>query len=155
MQKSVQENFIPFDAKDWKLGVVVARFNRHITDVLYQSALTRAQEYQIQSDSIRTIKVAGAIEIPLVLAQMARSGQFNALLALGCVIKGATPHFEYVASFVTDGVLRVQLDNNMPVGFGILTCDTEAQALERSELGGDFLDAVLHQTKALMAFASK
>lgn len=149
MQQAKQAEFVPFDASDWKVGIVVAQFNYHITDALHQSALARAVDYKIQPDNIQTIKVAGSIEVPLALQQMAASGRFQALLAIGCIIKGATPHFDYVAKFVTEGILRVQLDHQMPIGFGVLTCDTEDQAQVRSHLGGEHLDAVLQQAQAL------
>lgn len=152
MQKASRGNPKPFDAHDWRLGIVVAEFNKHITDELLQSAQSRAADYKFGSDRIDIIKVAGSIEIPLVLAKMAATKRYTALLALGCVIKGETPHFDYVCKFVTEGILRVQLDCGVPVGFGILTCNDEAQAKARVSLGGEFLDAALHQAKVLKDF---
>ena len=149
MQQAKQGQFNLFDASDWKLGIVVAQFNKSITDQLKHSALQRASEYQMPSDNITVVDVAGAVEIPLVLQILAKTGKYNALLAIGCVIKGATPHFDFVCSFVTDGVLRVQLDHNIPIGFGILTCNNESEAQERANIGGDHLDAVMHQTLAI------
>ncbi|MES2971772.1 MAG: 6,7-dimethyl-8-ribityllumazine synthase [Patescibacteria group bacterium] len=149
MQKAQQAELTPFDASEWQLGVVVAQFNNHITDQLYQSAIRRAADYKLSPEAIKTVKVAGSVEMPLVLQHLAKTGRFQALLAIGCVIKGDTPHFDYVCSFVTSGILRVQLDHNMPIGFGVLTCETEAQALERAQLGGEHLDAVLQQAKVL------
>jgi 6,7-dimethyl-8-ribityllumazine synthase len=149
MQQAKQGDFQPFTAKDWKLGIVVAEFNKHITSQLLNSALARAKEYGIAESSITIKKVAGAVEIPLVLQSMAKSGDYDVLLAIGCVIRGATPHFEYVCKFATEGVLRVQLDNDMPIGFGVLSCDDEQQAQERAHLGGEHLDAVMHQAKVM------
>lgn len=149
MQQAEQGEFKPFNAADWKLGIVVAQFSKPITDQLLQSALQRASEYQIPTDNITVTHVAGAVEIPLMLQSMARSGKYQVLLAIGCVIKGATPHFDYVCKFVTDGILRVQLDNTMPIGFGILTCNNMAEAQERSGLGSEHLDAVMHQAMAI------
>lgn len=149
MQHAKQADFKPFDAHDWKIGIVVAQFNRHITEKQYQSALEMAEKYNIASENITTIRVAGAIEIPLALQKLAASGQYDALLALGCIIQGETPHFDYVAKFVTEGILRVQLDNSISIGFGILTCNDEKQALERITLAGDHLQAALQQVQAL------
>ncbi|HSW37118.1 MAG TPA: 6,7-dimethyl-8-ribityllumazine synthase [Candidatus Saccharimonadales bacterium] len=151
MQKAKRSLFEPFDASKWCLGIVVADFNAHITDALYQSALQRATDYHLPVSNIDTVRVAGSIEIPLVLQTLAKTGRYQALLAIGCVIRGETPHFDYVCQFVSEGVLRVQLDHDMPIGFGVLTCNNEAEALARTGLGGEHLDAVLHQAKALEA----
>lgn len=149
MQKAQQADFKPFDASDWKVGIVVAQFNRHITGELLQSALKRADDYNIKAVNITTYQVAGSVEVPLVLQTMAESKKYDALLAVGCVIRGATPHFEYVCKFVSEGVLRVQLGWKQPIGFGVLTCNDEAEAKERAHLGGEHLDAVMHQAKIL------
>ena len=149
MQTAKTATFKPFDAKDWKIGIVTAQFNTDITSQLQQSALERAAGYGITVENIEVIPVAGAVEIPLVLQSLAQSKKYNALLAIGCVIEGDTPHFDYVCKFVTEGILRVQLDNSMPVGFGVLTCHDHAQAESRAHLGAEHLDAVLHQAKAM------
>lgn len=149
MSQAQQADYQPFNAGEWRLGIVVAQFNRHITDELYQSALKRAAEYNLHEESIDTIKVAGAVEIPLVLQRLAQTGKYNVLLAIGCVIRGETPHFDYVSKFVTEGVLKVQLSHDMPIGFGVLTCDNEEQAQARIKLGADHLDAVMHQANVL------
>jgi 6,7-dimethyl-8-ribityllumazine synthase len=149
MQKAQKAEFEPFDAGGWRIGLVVAQFNQHITSQLQASAVKRAADYKIASDQIDIFPVAGAIEIPLVLQHLAKSGRYNALLAVGCVIKGDTPHFDYVCNFVNNGILRVQLDQSMPIGFGVLTCNDEAQAVSRAELGSEHLDAVLQQARLI------
>ena len=149
MQHAKQADFDTFDASDWKIGIVAAQFNRHVTEKQYQSALKMAEKYKIAPENITTIRVAGAIEIPLALQKLAASEQYDALLALGCIIQGATPHFDYVAKFVTEGILRVQLDNSTSIGFGILTCASEQQAVERTQLAGEHLEAAIQQAKAL------
>lgn len=151
MQAAIRKEFAPFDASEWKIGMVVAQFNHHITEQLYRSAVARAAEYQISAANILTIEVAGAIEIPLALQSLGDRGGYDALLAVGCVINGATPHFEYVCKFVTEGILRVQLDYKLPIGFGVLTCNDESQAQARAHLGGEHLDAVLQLAKSLKA----
>lgn len=149
MQKAQQANFTLFDAHDWRIGIVVAQFNKHITTQLEGSALQRAASYQIDAANIDSFAVAGAVEIPLVLQRLAVNKRYNALLAIGCVINGETPHFEYVCRLVTDGILHVQLEHNTPIGFGVLTCNNEAQAQARASLGGEHLDAVLQQARLL------
>lgn len=143
----------PFNAKEWKVGIVVADFNKDITTSLLVSAQKRAVDYGINDANITVTHVAGAVEIPLVLQAMAKSENYNVLLAIGCVIKGETPHFDYVCKFVTDGVLRVQLEESMPIGFGILTCNNKEEAQARMDLGSDHLDAVMHQANAIKQLA--
>lgn len=149
MQKAVVGDFEPFDASKWHVGIVVAQFNAHITNKLLDGALKRAAVYKIPKANIEIIKVAGSIEIPLALQHLAKSDRFNALMAIGCVIRGETPHFDYVCQMVSDGVLQVQLDQGYPIGFGVLTCDNEKQALDRVELSAGHLDAALHLAKSL------
>lgn len=149
MRNSLQADFSPFDASAWKVGIVVTQFNRHITDALKDGALKRARDYGLSKENVNVFAVAGAIEIPLVLQELAKTGAYDALLAIGCVIKGDTPHFDYVCRFVTDGILKVQLEQGMPIGMGVLTCNTEEQALARASLGGDHLDAVMHQARVI------
>lgn len=143
-----------FDASNWRIGIVVAQFNNDITKQLEISATDRASGYNIKDENIDIARVAGAIELPLVLQQMAKSKKYDALLAVGCVIEGDTPHFTYVCQFVTEGILRVQLDHSMPIGFGVLTCRTKEQAASRANLGSEHLDAVLHQAKILKSMKS-
>lgn len=149
MRQAETGDFQPFDASQWKIGIVVAQFNREITESLLGSALERAGQYNIPSENITVIKVAGCAEIPLALQLLTDSGDYTALLAIGCVIRGETPHFDYVNKFVCEGILRVTLDNKIPVGFGILTCDSIAQAKARSALSAEHLDAALHLAQAL------
>ena len=149
MQKAKQADFKPFDASSWKIGIVTAQFNSDITHKLQQSAIKRAASYKISQDNIDVVPVAGAVEIPLVLQQMAKTGEYNALLAIGCVIRGETPHFDFVCKYAADGILRVQLDESIPIGFGILTCNNIDEALARTDLGAEHLDAVLQQAQSI------
>lgn len=151
MQNTIKGDIKTFDAKDWKIGIVTAQFNSHITGALQESAIARATEYGISKDAIDVVAVAGCAEIPLVLQQMAQSKKYDVLLAIGCVIKGDTPHFDYVCKFVTEGILRVQLDESVPIALGVLTCNTEEQAEERKHLGGEHLDAVMQQKQAMLS----
>lgn len=138
-----------FNAGDWKIGIVVAQFNRLITNNLLKSATDRAAEYSIRKENIDTFKVPGSIEIPLVLQKLAKTNKYDALLAIGCIIKGDTPHFRYVCNMVSEGVLSVQLEYSIPVGFGVLTCNNEQQAIDRENTGSEHMDAVLQQAKVI------
>ncbi len=154
MQSAKMADFKPFDATNWKIGVVVSQFNQDISEALCGSLLARAQEYNLQPNNISVFRVAGCVEVPLVLQQLAISKQYDVLIALGCVIKGDTPHFDYVCKFVTEGVLRVQLDQNIPIGFGILTCNNYKEATARRELGRQFLDAAMQQASTIRSIQS-
>ena len=151
MQNTIKGDVKTFDAKGWKIGIVTAQFNSHITGELQESAIARAADYGIDKEAIDITEVAGCAEIPLVLQHMARTKKYNVLLAIGCVIKGDTPHFDYVCKFVTEGILRVQLDESIPIALGVLTCNTEGQAEERKHLGGEHLDAVMQQKHAMLS----
>jgi 6,7-dimethyl-8-ribityllumazine synthase len=137
-----------FNASDWKIGIVVSSFNQDITNSLYQSALKRAVDYKIKEENITTINVAGAAEIPLALQKLAKTNEYDALLAIGCVIQGDTPHFDYVCKIATEGILAVQLTYDIAIGYGLLTLSTLGQAEERKNLGGDHLDAAIQLAQA-------
>jgi 6,7-dimethyl-8-ribityllumazine synthase len=154
MLKAEQGKFNPFNANEWRVAIVVAQFNYSITNSLMESALNRAEAYNLTRDKIDIHKVAGAIELPLVLKSLAESKKYDALLAIGCVIEGDTPHFKYVCKYVTEGILSVQMESNSPIGFGVLTCASEEQARARMNLGGDHLDAVLQQAYLLKNLSS-
>lgn len=113
-----------------RLGIVATRWHRVITDQLVERALAAAKA--AGTDQPTVVRVAGAIELPLIAQALAK--QHDAVVALGVVIRGGTPHFEYVCDAVTIGLSRVALDESTPVGNGVLTCDTEAQALDRCGL---------------------
>jgi 6,7-dimethyl-8-ribityllumazine synthase len=121
------------EGRRFRVGIVISRFNQEITRQLLTGALDVLREKGVQDGDIETVWVPGAFEIPLVAQRMARSGQFHGLLALGCVIRGETPHFEYISSAATDGVARVTLETGVPVGFGVLTTETVEQARDRSD----------------------
>ena len=122
----------PVDAKGITLGVVATRWHEQVTDALVDSALRTAQECGVEEPCV--VRVSGAIELPVVAQALA--ARYDAVVALGLVLRGGTPHFEYVCDSVTAGLTRVALDARTPVGNGELTCDTEQQALDRSGLPG-------------------
>ncbi|CUI16842.1 riboflavin synthase, beta subunit [Candidatus Protochlamydia naegleriophila] len=128
-----------------RIGIVVARFNDMITHSLLQGALDTLERHGISSQSISVAWVPGAFEIPLIAKKMAHSGQFDAIICLGAVIRGATPHFDYVAGQAASGVANLSLETNLPVIFGVLTTDTIEQAIERAgtKAGNKGSDAAL------------
>ena len=115
-----------------RFGIVVARFNEFITSKLLAGALDALSRHGVPDDAVTVAWVPGAYEIPLIAKKMAQSGQYDAIIALGCVIRGATPHFEYIATEAAKGVGMVMLETGVPVMFGILTTDSIEQAVERA-----------------------
>ncbi|OQY09466.1 MAG: 6,7-dimethyl-8-ribityllumazine synthase [Fusobacteriia bacterium 4572_132] len=118
--------------KGLKIGIVVARFNSFITSKLLEGALDVLRRHGTEENNIEVVWVPGAYEIPLVSKKMAESTKYHAVIALGAVIRGATPHFDYVSAEVSKGVASVSLETGVPVIFGVLTTDTIEQAIERA-----------------------
>lgn len=141
--KIEQEKPNIFDASRFKVGIVVSRFNEEITEKLLTSALATIREFKVREKNIKVVKVPGSVEIPFVLQKLAKSRKYNCLVALGAVIKGETDHYAYVCKMVQEGVLRVMLDYEIPVGFGVLMTDTQARAEARVENGGGAAVAAL------------
>lgn len=115
-----------------KVGIVVSRFNELLGSRLLSGAQDALVRHGVEADDIDTAWVPGAFEIPFVADKLAKSGRYDAVIALGVVIRGGTPHFEYVAAEVSKGIAKVALDSGVPVMFGIITADTIEQAVERS-----------------------
>jgi 6,7-dimethyl-8-ribityllumazine synthase len=144
--------FKVFNASNYRIGIVVSEFNSDVTEGMLARATEKLGEYSVQQSNIVVHRVPGSVEIPLVLNTMAKSKKFDCLIALGVVMRGETAHFDYVCNIVTDGVLRVMLDHSIPVGFGIVTCDTTEQAKARLSFGSHAVEAVLQQSKILMDY---
>jgi 6,7-dimethyl-8-ribityllumazine synthase len=115
-----------------KVGIVVSRFNELLSNRLLDGAKDALARHGVEEDAVDVAVVPGSFEIPLVAKHLADSGRYDAVIALGVVIRGGTPHFEYVASEVSKGVAKVALDSGVPVSFGIVTADTIEQAVERA-----------------------
>ena len=139
-----------FDASGLKVAVVAASWHDQVMDGLVAGAERAMAAYGIEDPEI--IRVPGTFELPVVAAALARA-EYDAVVALGVVIRGGTPHFDYVCSAATDGLTRVSVDHAMPVGFGVLTCDTEAQALDRAGLEGSAEDKGWEATAAALETA--
>ena len=121
-----------YDASDVSFGLAVSRFNTTITERLLDGALDTLQRHGVDMDRVTVAWCPGAFELPLVAKRMAESGSYDAVICLGVVIRGDTPHFELVAGEVASGTTRASLDTGMPVTFGVLTTDTLEQAIERA-----------------------
>lgn len=124
------------DGTDLRIGIVQARFNEKLTDQLAQSCLAELEALGVAAKHIRHITVPGALEVPVALNAMAQSDRYDALVALGCIIRGETYHFELVANESGAGVSRVSLDHEIPIANAILTVENEAQAWARAEEKG-------------------
>jgi 6,7-dimethyl-8-ribityllumazine synthase len=118
--------------KGLKFGIVVGRFNEFISTRLLDGALDNLKRHDVDEDDVEVAWVPGAFELPLVAQRMAASRRYDALICLGAVIRGGTPHFDYVASEAAKGIAKVSLDSGVPVIFGVLTTDTIEQAVERA-----------------------
>jgi len=127
----------PVDCHDLRVAVVAACWHEQVTEGLLAGARRALADYRIEAPVV--VRVPGSFELPVVTQAIAQQG-FDAVVALGVIIRGGTPHFEYVSSAATDGLTRVALDTGTPIGFGLLTCDDEQQALDRAGLEGSHED---------------
>jgi 6,7-dimethyl-8-ribityllumazine synthase len=136
-------------ANDVRLGIAAIRWHLHITERLLERSLAAAKEAGIAEPTV--VRVPGSVELPVVCQQLAH--QHDAVVALGVVIRGGTPHFEYVCDSVTAGLTRVALDESTAVGNGVLTCDTEQQALDRAGFDDSVEDKGFEATAAALETA--
>lgn len=121
-----------FDGTGLRIGIVASRFNDMITARLVDGALDRLRRSGVPEKSTDICWVPGAFEVPRAVKEMAATGRYDGVIALSAVIRGATPHFEYVASEISKGIARLSLDADVPVTFGVITADTIEQAIERA-----------------------
>ena len=119
-------------SKDKKYAIVVARFNHFITDRLVEGCLDTLQRHEVKDEEISIVRVPGAFEIPLAAKKLAKKDDVDAVICLGAVIRGDTPHFDYVCAEVSKGVAQVGLESEKPVIFGVVTTDTIDQAVQRA-----------------------
>ena len=140
----------PVDCSDLRVAVVAASWHTEVMDGLLAGAERALDDHQVGESTV--VRVPGTFELPVVAAALAEEG-YDAVVALGVVVRGGTPHFEYVCSAATDGLTRVALDHRTPVGFGVLTCDTDAQALDRAGLPGSKEDKGYEATAAALLTA--
>ena len=119
-------------AKGLKFCIVISRFNEFITGKLLDGAKDALVRHGVKEEDIDIVKVPGSFEIPLIAKKMAAKETYNAVICLGTVIRGATPHFDYISAEVSKGIATVSMETGVPVAFGVLTCDTIEQAIERA-----------------------
>ncbi len=139
-------------------ALIVSRFNRFITDKLMEGAVDAFARHGGNTGDLDVIWVPGAFEMPLAARRLAQSGRYDGLVALGAVIRGATPHFEYLCSTVSSGLAGVSVETGVPVGFGLLTTDTMEQAIERAgskagNRGGDAMLSAVEMVNLLKAIS--
>jgi 6,7-dimethyl-8-ribityllumazine synthase len=140
----------PVDCHDLRIAVVAASWHEQVMDGLIAGAHRACSDFKVEAPSV--VRVPGTFELPVAAAALAAQG-YDAVVALGVVIRGGTPHFEYVCSAATDGLTRVALDHQTPIGFGVLTCDDDAQALDRAGLEGSKEDKGYEATAAALRTA--
>lgn len=120
------------NAQGMKIAIVASRFNDFIVQHLVEGAIDYLTRHGASPDDITVIRVPGAYELPIVCKKLAAFSQYSGIIALGAVIRGSTPHFDYVCAEASKGIAQVSLQSGLPVGFGLLTCDTLEQAIERA-----------------------
>ena len=141
----------PIDCHDVRVAVLAASWHEQVMDGLVAGAMRALDDFKVEAPGV--VRVPGSFELPVVAAALADKG-YEAIVALGVVIRGGTPHFEYVCSSATDGLNRVALDHGVAIGFGLLTCDTEAQALARAGLPGSEEDKGYEAASAALVTAT-
>ncbi|GAB3377057.1 6,7-dimethyl-8-ribityllumazine synthase [Spongiibacter taiwanensis] len=129
MMKTIEGNFT---AASGKFAIVVGRWNSFVVESLLEGALDALRRHGVAEDNVTIVRAPGAFEIPLVCQKVAEQKQYDAIIALGAVIRGGTPHFEYVAGECTKGLAQVSMQHGVPVAFGVLTVDSIEQAIERA-----------------------
>ncbi len=139
-----------FDSHDLRVAVVAASWHDDVMAGLLSGAHRALVDHRVEGAPV--VRVPGSFELPVVAAALAHKG-YEAIVALGVVIRGGTPHFEYVCTSATDGLNRVAIDHGVAIGFGLLTCDTEEQALDRAGLEGSSEDKGYEATEAALATA--
>lgn len=120
------------DGRGLSIGIVVSRFNEEVTADLLKGALSALADYGVDRERIEVFRVPGAFEIPVAIRKVLETGRFDGVIALGAVIRGETPHFDYISDSVTRGVGQIALETRTPIGFGVLTTDTVQQAVDRA-----------------------
>jgi 6,7-dimethyl-8-ribityllumazine synthase len=125
-----------YSAEGLRFGIVVSRFNSFITERLLAGALDALERGGAQASQIEVVRVPGSFELPIAALKLARTARFDALIAIGCVLRGETSHYDYVCSETARGLQLAQIDSGVPIAFCVLTCDTLEQAIDRAGLKG-------------------
>jgi len=146
------------DGNGMRVGVVVSRFNSLITERLLEGAMDRLLRSNVSEDTIDVCRVPGAFEVPKAAQAMAKTGRYDGIIALSAVIRGATPHFDFVANEVSKGLAMINLQTDVPVTFGVITADTVDQAIERAgtkagNKGAQAAESLIEMVNVLRALA--
>jgi 6,7-dimethyl-8-ribityllumazine synthase len=152
-----QQTSLSFDASPWRVAVVAARFNAALVNQLIEGATRAWRAHGGDASELIVVRVPGAFELPLAALKFAACGEYHAVIALGCVIRGDTPHFDYVAGECARGLMDAGLAGGVPVIFGVLTTENQAQAEERASptrmnKGGESMEAALEMIELLAPF---
>ena len=137
------------ETRGLRVATVVARFNQHVTQLLEDGVVATLAAHGVAGDDAPVFRVPGAFELPVVAKRLAESGRWDAVICIGAVIRGDTPHFDYVAGECAAGTMRAQLDTGVPVVFGVLTTDTVEQARERLDKGAEFAATAVEMVQLL------
>jgi 6,7-dimethyl-8-ribityllumazine synthase len=153
MTRIIEGNIV---AKGLKFCIVASRFNDFISGKLIEGAVDALKRAKAAEEDITIVRVPGAFEIPVVAKKIAKSGKYHAIICLGAVIRGATPHFEYISAEVSKGIAQVALETETPIAFGVITADTLEQAIERagSKSGNKGWDAAISAIEMANLFKS-
>lgn len=143
------------NATGLRFGIVASKFNKVVASRLLDACLGTLRSCGVKANDIAVIRVPGAFEIPVVAKSLARSGRFDAVICLGAVIRGETPHFDYIAAEAGRGIMQASLDTGVPVVFGVLTTDTVAQAIERADANKDNRGAEAAKTALEMGWVMR
>ncbi|OUU79769.1 MAG: 6,7-dimethyl-8-ribityllumazine synthase [Gammaproteobacteria bacterium TMED78] len=145
MEKKIKIISGQFDKRGLRIGIVASKFNDFIVDKLLSGAIESLVSHGVELNDIQVIKVPGAFEIPVTLKKLAISKRFDGLIALGCIIRGDTAHFDYVATEASSGIASVMKESLIPIGFGLLTVDNVEQAIKRagSKSGNKGIEAAI------------
>ena len=138
-----------FDASSYKIGIVSGQFNQEACESLIASAQEKLSEYQVPEKNIDTFRISGSAELPIILKHLAETKKYDALIAVGVIIRGATVHFDYVAKVATEGMLKVQMDYGIPIGFSVLMLENHEQLADRIRVGADAAEAALQSVKII------
>lgn len=141
-------------AAGFRIGIVAAKFNKQVTSKLLDACVDTLTAHGVRDENIDVVRVPGAFETPLVARTMAKSSRFDAVICLGAVIRGDTPHFEYISAEVSRGIGQAALDTDVPIIFGVLTTETVAQAAERADpkrfnRGGDAAKSAIEMARVM------